>query len=159
MTTSPAHRPFEDQSQRVQGSQYAVRCEDCAWTQIIDEDLHEHAVGALLAWHTQNPDHQVDHLAGPAPGRALAVPGYVRWMDVDGRLALLDQRTEGYYNAYNQECLAIMESVDASGALASAVAATAVRLEVRPSRVRKEVHNLAEGLYQKGLLQPAPEAG
>lgn len=95
-----AHRAFRDGSVRVEGFQYAVRCHDCTWSQVVDEDLHEDAVEPLLRWHVAHPGHRVDHLAGPRPGQRLAVPSYVEWSDNGGLLAVRDTRTGGYYPAY-----------------------------------------------------------
>ncbi|MDO0936541.1 hypothetical protein QQY66_34340 [Streptomyces sp. DG2A-72] len=149
------HRAFYDQSVRVEGFQYAVRCQDCTWTQVVDEDLHEAAVEALLDWHAATPEHHVDHLSGPRPGQRLAVSPYAEWFDNEGLLAVKDTRTGGYSLAYNQECLAVFRSVTDDGTLESAITATSRSLKVHRTQARSEVEHTTLSLYRKGLLRPA----
>lgn len=132
-----------------------VRCHDCTWSQVVDEDLHEDAVDLLLRWHTVDPAHQVDHLAGPRPGQRLAVSSYAEWFDNQGLLAVKDTRTGGYYLAYNRQCLTIFRSVTEDGSLEGAVTAEARGHDVHRALVRSEIEHIALSQYRKGLLRPA----
>lgn len=86
---------------RVPGDPGSARCHNCTWSQVVDEDLHEDGVDLLLQWHTVNPAHRVDHLAGPRPGQRPAVSPYVEWFNNQGLLALKDTQTGGRYLVYN----------------------------------------------------------
>lgn len=154
-----AHRPFVDGSWGPRlGGLAAVVCRDCEWGQAVNEDLHEGCEDRLLAWHVAHPDEGFDHLADRDPGTRLEVPGYVRWADNGfGLLAVADERTGGVYDAYNQQSLAIFQSVAENGTLDAAMASEARRLGVSPRRVSGEIHLIAVKFYQVGLLQPAPE--
>ncbi|KOU77142.1 hypothetical protein ADK57_03165 [Streptomyces sp. MMG1533] len=102
------HHPYYDVSQRVDGFQHAVRCLDCHWSQIVDEDLHEERENVLLAWHAAHPEEAVDHLTLPPTHVRLAVPTYALWKNDGYGCALVsDTRTrpDGGAVRYNHECL------------------------------------------------------
>ncbi|MEU0489944.1 hypothetical protein ABZ249_12005 [Nocardiopsis sp. NPDC006139] len=139
--------------------QTRIGCPDCGWAQLLDEDLHEGHVAALIAWHQQNPDQGIDHLAAADIHNGLGIPEYVRWVgDGNGGLALGDERT-GQAAWFNHECLAIMNSVRSTRGLTRAVQRTASRLKISGAQATDTIVHLALLLYRKGLLKPAPVDG
>ncbi|KIH96706.1 hypothetical protein LP52_23315 [Streptomonospora alba] len=148
MTEDPHHPAVDTLAE-------TVSCPDCHWRQKLDEDLHLFHHQGLLGWHRANPEVAVDHLAPEGLADGLAVPDYIRWADDGfGFLALGDERT-GEAVRFNDECLAIMTSVTATGGLDHAVRTNARRLDISPTMARGDIVSIAAGLYRKGLLRPA----
>jgi hypothetical protein len=139
--------------------QTRIECPECDWRQLLDEDLHEGYVAGLIAWHQTNPEQGIDHLATADSQVGLGIPEYVRWVeDSAGRVELRDERT-GQAVRFNQECLAIMESVHATRGLTQAVHRTAHRLQIRRTQATDTIVYLALGLYRTGLLIPSTPSG
>jgi len=153
-SAGPQHRPFL--GERFEGGpESVVRCHDCAWAQVVDEDLHEDDVAGLFAWHVALPAEAVDHLL--LFNVPLAIPYYIRWEDNNGLLALRDERTGGYHLRFNHECLAIFNSIAADGTLDGAIATEARRLGIARRPAMNDIVFIASDLYRKGLLRPASE--
>jgi len=81
----------------------------------------------------------------------LTIPTYITWQDVDGELALFDERDDRYH-LLNGTAAAIWRSIAAGGDGAGLIDQLAARFGVKPEEISADVEVFIETAAAQGLL-------
>ena len=81
----------------------------------------------------------------------LTIPPYITWQDVDGELALFDER-DGRYHLLNGTAAAIWRGIAAGADRVALVDRIAAGFNVRPEEIAPDVDAFIEAAMAQGLL-------
>ena len=81
----------------------------------------------------------------------LTIPTYITWQDVDGELALFDERDERYHSL-NGTAAAIWRGIAAGMDRAMLIDRIAAGFRVKPEEIVTDVDAFAEAAIAQGLL-------
>jgi len=90
----------------------------------------------------------------------LTIPTYIAWQDVDGELALFDERDERYH-LLNGTAAAIWRGIAAGADRAALIDQLAAGFGVKPEAIVADVDSFIGAALTQGLLlkeDPAPSA-
>jgi len=84
----------------------------------------------------------------------LTIPTYISWQDVDGELALFDQRDDRYH-LLNGTAAAIWRAIAAGVDRSKLIDQIAARFQARPEEIAADIDGFAEAAIAQGLLLEA----
>jgi hypothetical protein len=85
----------------------------------------------------------------------LTIPTYITWQDVDGELALFDERDDRYHSL-NGTAAAIWRGIAAGMDRTMLTDQIASGFQVRPEEIAPDIEAFADAAIALGLLQKAP---
>jgi len=81
----------------------------------------------------------------------LTIPTYITWQDVDGELALFDERDERYH-LLNGTAAAIWRAIAAGGDKVGLIDQLSASFGVKPEEIITDVETFIETAAEQGLL-------
>ena len=81
----------------------------------------------------------------------LTIPTYITWQDVDGELALFDER-DGRYHLLNGTAATIWRAIAAGGDGAGLIDQLAAHFGVKPEEIIGDIEVFIESAVARGLL-------
>lgn len=117
-TSDGEHHPIRRSGKGRHAGFWTVGCDDCDWSQRVDDELLDNGADRLMDWHAAYPKLGVNHMGKMPPHHRLAVPLYVEWTGLADKVLVIEDKRTGLLHRRGRWALDIYKTLLTDGRLA-----------------------------------------